>query len=152
MKLFSGTLVATIFAAALATGCGEIAHSTADVRPSINVSAGRTIQAGESTRLTATTRNLVGARAIRWSVTPNVARIQVENESNGQTALFSTDQPGTYEVSATADLGNGQMISDHTTVVVRNRPAVTSDRIIEPAPGMPPANVPANPPTVVTPR
>lgn len=158
MKLFPATLAAALFAATLVAGCGEIAHSTADVRPTINVTPGRTIQAGETTRVTATTRNLVGVRAIRWNVSPNDGRIQVEAESNGQTALFSADRPGNYMVSATADLGNGQMLTDHTTVTVRPRPTVTSDRIIDRAPGTPPpggpppADLAPNPGTPVAPR
>ena len=51
MKLFSGALVATVFAAALATGCSETPHRYSEVRPSIEVGPGRTIEAGETTRL-----------------------------------------------------------------------------------------------------
>jgi hypothetical protein len=153
MKFFSGTLATTLVAATLVAGCGDIAHSTADVRPSIKVTPGRTIQAGERTRITANTRNLVGARAIRWNVTPNDAQIQAEAESNGQTALFGADQPGVYTVSATVDLGNGQMITDHTSVTVRPRPTVISERVIDPAQRNVPPGTPApNTDTTIAPR
>jgi hypothetical protein len=131
MKLFSGALVAAVLAAALATGCSESPRRYSEIRPALHVSPVQTMQVGESRRVTITTHNLVGARAINWSVSPNAGRIQVEQNANGQTALFMADQPGTYIITASADLGNGQMVSDQTTVTVHGRP-MTTDRINEP--------------------
>ena len=131
MKIFSGALVATVLAAALATGCSETPHRYSEIRPSLHVAPVQTMQVGESRRVSITTENLVGARAIRWDVSPTNGRIQVEQNANGQTALFTADQPGTYIITASADMGNGQMISDQTTVTVHGRP-VTTEHLNEP--------------------
>jgi hypothetical protein len=144
MKLFSGALAATVLAAALATGCSETPHRYSEIRPSLHVTPVQTMQVGESRRVAVTTQNLVGARAIRWDVSPTNGRIQLEQGTSGQTALFTADQPGTYIITASADMGNGQMVSDQTTVTVNGRP-LTSERLNEPV-------TPVAPVAPVTPR
>ena len=94
MKLFSGVLAATVLAAALATGCSETPHRYSEIRPSLHVTPVQTMQVGESRRVAVTTQNLVGARAIRWDVSPTNGRIQLEQGTSGQTALFTADQIG----------------------------------------------------------
>lgn len=142
MKRFSGALVATLIAAALATGCSETPRRYTEIRPSIDMMPVQTMQAGETRRVTIRTENLVGAQAINWSVSPDAGRISPEQQANGQSAIFTAEQPGTYVISASADLGNGRVVSDQTTVTVHGRP-ITSDRINEPlapvtpAPGTP---------------
>ena len=84
MKLFSGALVATVLAAAFATGCSETPHRYSEIRPAIHVSPVQTMQVGESRRVAITSQNLVGARALRWDVSPTNGRIQVEQGANGQ--------------------------------------------------------------------
>jgi len=133
MKLCSGILSAAVLVAAVTAGCNESPSRMTRIEPAIQLGPSRTIQAGESARLTARTENLVGTHALQWSVSPNVARITPENQSNGQTALFSSDQPGVYVVTARADMGNGQVIASDTTITVNGRP-ITSERMTEPAP------------------
>ena len=127
MKLFSGAFAAAIVAAALATGCSESPQRYSEIHPSLEVGPKRTIEVGESARLMATSHNLIGAKQLQWTVTPNVGKITVERDADSQTALFSADQPGVYVITATADMGNGRMISNDTTVTVNGRPMV-SDR------------------------
>lgn len=125
------SLVTAILAAA-ALSVGVVACTEAPRRhagktePAIMVTpaTGR-IQVGESKRLTAQTMNLVGAGNIRWNVSPNAGRIA--SDGNGQTALFTADQPGTYLITASADAGNGRIVSSDTTITVDGRP-MTTDR------------------------
>jgi hypothetical protein len=140
MKLSSGALISAMVAAAVATGCSETPRRYTEIRPSIDMMPVQTMQAGETRRITIRTENLVGAQAISWSVSPDAGRISPEQQAHGQSAIFTSEQPGTYVISASADLGNGRVVSDQTTVTVHGRP-ITSDRINEPmvtpAPGTP---------------
>ncbi len=135
MKLLSGAFAAAILAAALATGCSEppqrysseIHQNSTEIHQSLDVGPKRTIEVGESARLMATSHNLIGVKQLTWTVTPSVGKVTVEKYADSQTALFSADQPGVYVITASADLGNGRVISSDTTVTVNGRPIV-SDR------------------------
>jgi hypothetical protein len=123
MKSVTASLAAVLIAAAtLATACTTSpAMRSSRLDPAINLNGPRTIEAGESTHITAQTENLVASRGIQWSASPNVAKIQREDNS-GQSALFTADQPGTYVVTAFADTANGGRVESRTTVTVRPRP------------------------------
>lgn len=118
MKLFTGILATAVLSASLMTGCSMSPKSEAAAQPMIKLTAmNHNIETGTTTRVTAHSANLVGARNIQWTVSPNVANIRPDSNS-GQTAIFSANQAGTYIVKASADLGNGQWVSDETTITV----------------------------------
>jgi hypothetical protein len=143
MKLFSSALAVAVLAAAMATGCTEAPNMRSSrLDPSIHLSPPTSIEAGTSTRVSAKTENLVGARNIRWTVSPSTGRLQAEEQTNGQSAVFSANEPGTYVISATADMGNGKMITADTNITVKGRPITNptaSERLNErPAPSQRP--------------
>ena len=133
MKLFSAALVSMILAGAMATGCTESPKrmTASDLQPAIHLDGPRTIDASTSTALNARTENLVGAKGVGWTASPNGAKITADKDSYGQRVIFTADQPGTYVVTASVDMGNGHIVMDKTTVTVKDRPMVT-ERVPEP--------------------
>jgi len=129
MKLFSALLASSVLAAALATGCAESpTASNKALEPAIELSSPTAMQTGESRRIIAATQNLVGAHELRWTVTPSGGgQVRSEQQNAGQSAIFSAQQPGVYVITASADAGNGRMISNSTTVTVNGQP-MTSER------------------------
>ncbi len=141
------TLPAVAFAMIAATcfvGCNG-PHRDNVAAPSIVVTPSRkTMQTGESTRVTAKTINLVGTQGIRWAVTPTTGKITPEND-NGLSAMFTATEPGTYQITASADAGNGRWVEDYTNITVNG--VVIDNRQLNMRNGNPnaPMNTPNNP-------
>ncbi len=107
-------------------------HHQSAAAPAIKVmTESHNISAGTSTRVSAESINVVGGSDIKWSVSPNVARVRIDGQ-HGTTALFSADQQGTYTVKASVDLGDGRWVSDSTDITVNGVDAggkpLTSDK------------------------
>ena len=118
MKLLSGLLASSVLAITVLGGCATNPHTGAAAAPDLRVrTSSHNIESGTSARVTALTTNLVGTGNIRWSVSPNVGRIDVDS-AHGQTAIFHADQAGTYIVKAAADTGNGQWVYDTVDITV----------------------------------
>lgn len=140
MKMTLSCLTAAVLAASLFAGCNGPRRDEA-AAPAIMLKASHmTMQTGESTRITARTINLVGTQGIKWAVTPTTGRISPESD-NGLSAMFTATEPGTYQITASADAGNGRWVEDYTNItvngmVINNRPMNGT----APMNGNPPAN------------
>lgn len=118
MKLFPSVLATSVLALSVLGGCAMTPHNESAAAPKINISTeSHNISAGTTTRLTANTMNVVGGSKVQWFVSPTVGSIKPESD-NGVTALFSADQPGTYIVTATVKLPDGNWATDKTNISV----------------------------------
>ncbi len=118
MKMCSGMGFTTVLAMAILGGCAMNPHHADVAAPAIKVmTESHNISAGTTTRVTAETVNVVGGSDIQWSVTPNVARICADGQ-HGTTALFTSDQEGTYVVKGSVNLGNAGWVSDEVQITV----------------------------------
>jgi hypothetical protein len=119
MKLHASLLASAVAVTMLAFGgCATNPTSGAAAEPALKVTtSAHNIESGTSARVTAHTMNLVGSGNVRWSVSPNVGRVDVDS-AHGQTAIFHADQAGTYIVKAAVDAGNGQWVSDSVDITV----------------------------------
>jgi len=116
MKLFASLLAASVLCIS-AVGCNG-PHSEDRNAPMLRVVANHgTIMTGETTRVTATTVNMVGATSIDWSVSPSTASV-TPDRSDGMVAIFAANEPGTYEVKATAKLPDGNWKTAFTNITV----------------------------------
>lgn len=128
MKLATtGLLGACALALCLNAGCENKPKTRAEMtQPRMEVTSTRTsMVTGEALLVSAETRNLVGARNLRWTVQgPDNARgatITPEAEHANQTAIFTAKQPGNYRVVATAEAPDGRQVSQSTLITVVGR-------------------------------
>lgn len=99
-------------------GCATNPSTSAVAEPGIKVTtSAHNIETGTSARVTAHTMNLVGAGNVRWTVSPNVGRVNIDT-THGQSAIFTADQAGTYIVKAAVNAGNGEWVSDSVDITV----------------------------------
>lgn len=119
----TGLVAASVLSLGMVVGCSSTPRSQTEMtKPAITTAATRqNIVAGESVMVTANTVNLVGSNGVRWSVTPSGANLQPQQDTAGQTALFSANQPGTYVVRAEAQGADGRTASSETTITVSGR-------------------------------
>ncbi|HVS70034.1 MAG TPA: hypothetical protein VHQ47_02135 [Phycisphaerae bacterium] len=111
-------LFVSLMVAASLAACSTAPRSEDVAAPDISVNpAHKTMVAGETILVSARTVNLVGAPALRWTVTPNAGRI-TPRTNNGEIAMFTADQPGTYLITASADAGNGRWVQSSANVTV----------------------------------
>jgi len=134
MKAFTGFLCATALTALMAGGCTSAGHyRTASLQPGIMLDGPRQVSVGEQERLVAHTQDTAGARGVQWTVEPSTARITPENNTAGQTAMFSANQRGRYIITARVDMGNGQApVEKSTTIDVVGGGAMVNERMPEP--------------------
>lgn len=122
MKLMqTGLLAASVLSLFVVVGCSESKKATSNITPEPAITASATrhdMYAGESVMLTAKTINLAGAKEIKWSVSPNVGSIKPELGRTSQQALFTTEQPGVYVITAKATSPEGSTVSSSTTITV----------------------------------
>lgn len=125
MKLFqTGLLAASVLTLFVVVGCEQGPKKTADLtpEPAIRATASRRdMIAGESVMLTAKTMNLVGTKEIQWSVSPQAGSIKPEHGLSNQQALFTTDQPGVYVITAKATAPDGRTVSSDTSITVSGK-------------------------------
>jgi DNA/RNA endonuclease YhcR with UshA esterase domain len=118
MKLFPSVLATSVLAVSLLGGCAMNPHHESAAAAGLKVSAdSHNISSGTTTRVIANTVNVVGGSDIHWTVTPTVAKINPE-ERNGASALFTSNEQGTYTVKAWAKTADGQIVSDETNITV----------------------------------
>jgi hypothetical protein len=108
------------FASAALVGCGP--HRGGDNVAAVTLSAEHTsVHVGETTRITAATYNLAGSGALKWSVSPNNAKITADS-NNSQAAMFSANQPGTYIISAATQKTDGGWVTGNVDITVNGEP------------------------------
>jgi hypothetical protein len=118
MKLLP-ILAATVIAAA-GFGCAMEPHHVATLSPGVRVDTTRhNIMVGESARIVAHTMDVAGGSAIKWSVSPNVGKIQMETKA-GESAIFSADQPGSYVINAAVQRPDGTWVTSPDTAITVN--------------------------------
>jgi len=126
MKLYYAALmVAAATSLFTAVGCNNSPKtSMGENPPAITADATRKdMVTGESVLVTAKTANLVGAKDIHWTVSPAAsgAKINPDPNTSNTAGFFTADQPGVYVLTATADAGNGRMVSSDLTITVHGR-------------------------------
>jgi len=119
MKLLSTILAASVVSAALIGCAGEPRHMSMSEPKVVIEPARRTVMTGESSRLVAHTMDVAGSSDVKWSVSPNVGKIQVDNKS-GDSALFSADQPGTYVINARVQRPDGTWVTSPDLAITVN--------------------------------
>lgn len=115
-----GFAIAASLAATLGlgvVGCSQSYHSDANA-PMISLHADHhSIQVGETVWIHATTMNLTNSN-IHWKVTPTTATLSPDSSRQDQYAKFSATQPGGYVVKAYSKTGDGQWVTDRTSITV----------------------------------
>jgi len=130
MMMKGALLAAACVVSAIPLTACESSPSTkrSSMEPAITAMASRKeTLAGESVVVDARTVNLGQGSNIQWSVSPNVAKISPTDSNRGLTAMFTADQPGTYVVTASANLPDGRRINSDTTIVVNGRSSTNSN-------------------------
>ncbi len=130
MKLMRTSTIAAAGLACAFTLAACNSHPSAmreSMAPTITASAShKEALTGESVLVDARTTNFGEGSKVKWSVSPDVAKISPTDDSRGLSAMFSADQPGTYVVTASAKLPDGNMLRSETNIVVKGR-AMSSD-------------------------
>lgn len=126
MKLYHAALVAAAVTSLFtAVGCESSPKTTkGDMPPAITADATRKdMVEGESVLVTAQTVNLIGAKNVHWTISPAAtnAKINPDPNSYNTAGYFTADQPGVYVITATADAGDGRMVSSDLTITVHGR-------------------------------
>ena len=98
-------------------GCSQSYHSNANAPQIMLHSDHSSVQVGETVWVHATTMNLSNS-SVHWKVTPSTATLTPDDSRQDLYAKFTATQPGGYVVKAYSKTGNGQWVTDRTTITV----------------------------------